>query len=201
MLWALPRRPRRLASCPTVPGATSTADGITCKLGLVPQSPEFGHSSAASRGAPSCRPTVGRPSLFVASSPSLRTPRGQVARPKRRCCRREPDRGPGLDPVGGHRERAAGRAEAAALIAALPDVEQPPWATALYSGLRLGELRALRRKGVDLGAGEIRSMSGVVVAQPDAPTGLAAGAGDLVQPQATLGRETGERGRGRCRAP
>jgi integrase len=41
------------------------------------------------------------------------------------------------------------------LLAALPDVERPVWATAFYAGLRLGELRALRWGDVDLILGEI----------------------------------------------
>jgi integrase len=47
-------------------------------------------------------------------------------------------------PTAGTRDRAATPAEAAALIDALPEDERALWACAFYSGLRRGELRALR---------------------------------------------------------
>jgi len=50
----------------------------------------------------------------------------------------------------GRRDRIAPPAEAAALIAALPDFERALWATAMYAGLRAGELRALRWADVEL---------------------------------------------------
>jgi integrase len=46
--------------------------------------------------------------------------------------------------------RIASREEAAALVAALPELERAFWSTALYAGLRSGELRALRWSDVDL---------------------------------------------------
>lgn len=58
--------------------------------------------------------------------------------------------------VRGRRERFASAAEAAALIAAVPSRDRPIWATAMYGGLRRGELRALRVEDVDLSAGIIR---------------------------------------------
>jgi integrase len=61
-----------------------------------------------------------------------------------------------LPAVRGRRQRIASPAEAAALIAALPDEEQALWALALYAGLRRGELWALRWSDVDLDAGVIR---------------------------------------------
>ena len=42
------------------------------------------------------------------------------------------------------RDRIASPAEAADLLAALPDEDRAIWATAMYAGLRRGELRALR---------------------------------------------------------
>jgi integrase len=45
---------------------------------------------------------------------------------------------------------------AARLIDALPLEDRPAWATALYAGLRYGELRALRWGAVDLDTGTIR---------------------------------------------
>ncbi len=45
---------------------------------------------------------------------------------------------------------------AARLLAALPLRDRPIWGSALYAGLRYGELRALRWGSVDLGQGTIR---------------------------------------------
>jgi integrase len=53
------------------------------------------------------------------------------------------------------RERIADPAEAAALIAALPEGDRALWATAMYAGLRRGELRALRVDRIDLDANVI----------------------------------------------
>jgi integrase len=60
-----------------------------------------------------------------------------------------------LPAPGQRRERVATASEAAALLAALPESDRALWATALYGGLRLGELRALRVSDVDLDAGTI----------------------------------------------
>jgi integrase len=54
------------------------------------------------------------------------------------------------------RERIARAAEAHALIAALPVQDRALWATALFAGLRRGELRALRWGDVDFEAGLVR---------------------------------------------
>jgi integrase len=61
-----------------------------------------------------------------------------------------------LPAVRGRRERIASPEEAEALIAVAPERDRAVWATAMYAGLRLGELRALRVEDVDLAAGVIR---------------------------------------------
>lgn len=61
-----------------------------------------------------------------------------------------------LPAVRGRRERIASPEEAQRLLAALPERDRPVWATALYAGLRRGELMALRWKDVDLAAGVLR---------------------------------------------
>ena len=52
--------------------------------------------------------------------------------------------------------RIASSAEAAELLAVLPDTDRPLWAAAFYAGLRRGELQALRVVEVDLAASLIR---------------------------------------------
>jgi len=61
-----------------------------------------------------------------------------------------------LPAVRGRRERIASPEEAQRLLAALPERDRPIWATALYAGLRRGELMALRWEDVDLALGVIR---------------------------------------------
>src|SRR6266545_7530993 len=61
-----------------------------------------------------------------------------------------------LPAVRGRRERIASPEEAQRLLAALPARDRPAWATALYAGLRRGELMALLWEDVDLAAGVIR---------------------------------------------
>jgi integrase len=60
-----------------------------------------------------------------------------------------------LPRVTGRRDRIAAPAEAVELLAALPETDRAVWATALYAGLRAGELMALRWSDVDLAAGLI----------------------------------------------
>ena len=67
----------------------------------------------------------------------------------------DPCAGLRLPAVRGRRERFASPSEAEALIAATPERDRAIWATAMYAGLRLGELRALRVLDVDLAAGVI----------------------------------------------
>ena len=54
------------------------------------------------------------------------------------------------------RDRIAGPAEAAALLAALPEGDRATWGAAMYAGLRRGELMALRVNRIDLDANVIR---------------------------------------------
>ena len=61
-----------------------------------------------------------------------------------------PTTGVQLPAVRGRRERIASPAEAAELIAALPKPDRALWATALYAGLRSGEMQALADEVVDL---------------------------------------------------
>lgn len=60
-----------------------------------------------------------------------------------------------LPAVRGRRERIASPEEAQRLLAALPERDRAIWATALYAGLRRGELMALRWEDVDLAGGVI----------------------------------------------
>jgi integrase len=55
-----------------------------------------------------------------------------------------------LPAVRGRRDRIAAPAEATALLDALPPTERAIYATALYAGLRLGELQALTWNQIDL---------------------------------------------------
>lgn len=61
-----------------------------------------------------------------------------------------PTTGLRLPAVRSGRDRIASPAEAEQLLAALKAPDQPLWATALYAGLRRGELMALRWQDVDL---------------------------------------------------
>jgi integrase len=68
-----------------------------------------------------------------------------------------------LPRVEGRRERIAGADEARLLLAALPLRDRALYATAFFAGLRLGELRALRWRDVDLARDRIhveRSLDG-----------------------------------------
>jgi integrase len=56
----------------------------------------------------------------------------------------------------GRRDRIVTPAEAVQLLSVLPDADRAVWATALYAGLRRGELQALRHEDVELDGGRLR---------------------------------------------
>jgi len=66
-----------------------------------------------------------------------------------------PTSGLELPAMEGARDRIASPAEAVELLAALPKGDRAIWATAMYAGLRRGELLALRWEDLDLVAGVI----------------------------------------------
>jgi integrase len=68
----------------------------------------------------------------------------------------DPTKGLELRKPDGRRDRIASPEEARELLDALHESDRAIWATALYAGLRLGELRALRWTDVDLEARVIR---------------------------------------------
>jgi integrase len=67
-----------------------------------------------------------------------------------------PTLGLALPAVRGRRERVARPSEAHALLQALSVEDRAIWATALYAGLRRGELQGLRWSDIDFEAGIIR---------------------------------------------
>jgi integrase len=71
-----------------------------------------------------------------------------------------PTTGLELPAAGGGRDRIAPPEECAKLLEALPAKDRPLWATAMYAGLRRGELMALLVEDIDLGAGVIHVRRG-----------------------------------------
>jgi integrase len=61
-----------------------------------------------------------------------------------------------LPSVAGRRERIVSPMEASLLLDALPTEDRAVWATAMYGGLRRGELMELRWSDIDLASGVIR---------------------------------------------
>ncbi|HEY7951772.1 MAG TPA: tyrosine-type recombinase/integrase [Solirubrobacteraceae bacterium] len=72
--------------------------------------------------------------------------------------------------VRGGRDRIAPPQECAKLLAALPAADRTLWATAMYAGLRRGELLALRIEDVDLAAGLIHVRWGWDAVKGQIPT-------------------------------
>ncbi len=71
-----------------------------------------------------------------------------------------PTTGLKMPAVRGGRDRIAAPEECAGLLAALAGADRPLWATAMYAGLRRGELAALRVEDVDLAGGLIHVRRG-----------------------------------------
>jgi integrase len=67
-----------------------------------------------------------------------------------------PTTGLELPAVRGKRDHVASPAEAERLLGALPDSDRALWATALYAGVRRGELQALEWPSVDMKSGVLR---------------------------------------------
>jgi integrase len=84
-----------------------------------------------------------------------------------------------LPAVRGKRDRIASPQEAASLLAALPEADRALWATALYAGLRYGELAALAWEQVDLGTGRLH------VSRAWDPK-----SGEFIEPKSRAGRRT-----------
>ncbi len=123
--------------------------------------PEFGHVRLTDLTRPELQDYVER---LQARGLSASTVQGTLL-PLRAIYRRALDRGEvAIDPCAslrlpaatGERDRIAPPDEAAELLRVLPDDDRALWATAMYAGLRRGELQALRWSDVDLAAGVIR---------------------------------------------
>lgn len=96
-----------------------------------------------------------------------------------------PTTGLTLPAQGGRRERFASPGEAAQLLDALPASDRALWATAMYAGLRLGELQALRWEDVDLAGGVIRVRRGY-----DAVEGRGDPADGMIETKSRAGRRS-----------
>jgi integrase len=123
--------------------------------------PEFGHLRVSALTRACVQDLVDR---MVAEGLSASTVRNALL-PLRAIYRRavsrsevlvNPTLGLALPAYRGRRERVARPAEAARLLEALPAGDRAVWATAVYAGLRRGELRGLRWADVDFDAGVIQ---------------------------------------------
>lgn len=72
----------------------------------------------------------------------------------------DPTKGLRLPAVPAGRDQIASTDEAHRLITALEEQDQGLWATAMYAGMRLGELRALRAEKIDLALKRIKVQAG-----------------------------------------
>jgi integrase len=123
--------------------------------------PEVGHLRLSAISRNTVQDLVDR---LVAQGLSASTVRNSIV-PLRAIYRRavsrsevlvNPTLGLALPAVRGRRERVARPSEAHALLQALSPADRAIWATALYAGLRRGELQALRWDDVDFEAGVLR---------------------------------------------
>jgi integrase len=123
--------------------------------------PELGHLRLSAISRNTVQDLVDR---LVAQGLSASTVRNSIL-PLRAIYRRSvsrsevlvnPTLGLALPAVRGRRERVARPSEAHALLQALSPADRAIWATALYAGLRRGELRGLRWSDIDFEAGVIR---------------------------------------------
>lgn len=88
-----------------------------------------------------------------------------------------------LPAVRGRRERVVPPEEARLLVAGAPEEERALWATALYSGLRRGELMALDWEHVDLGAGRLSVRASWDIREGRVPPKSRAGVRDVPIPE------------------
>lgn len=111
-----------------------------------------------------------------------------------------PTTGLEMPAVRGGRDRIATPDECARLLDALQPADRPIWATAMYAGLRRGELMALRVEDVDLAAGVISvcrgwdTSEGVILPKSGKPRRVPIAAvlrAHFAQQLLTLGRSEG----------
>lgn len=88
-----------------------------------------------------------------------------------------------LPAVRGRRERVVPPEEARLLVAGAPEEERALWATALYAGLRRGELMGLRWENVDLGAGRLSVRASWDIREGRVPPKSRAGIRDVPIPE------------------
>lgn len=122
--------------------------------------PEFGSAALADLRRADLQDFVDRMLTEQLSASTIRNTMNPLQAIYRHAVRREvvpvnPTREVDLPAARGRRERIATATEAVRLLDALPESDQPIWATAFYSGLRRGELQALRGVDLDLARSEI----------------------------------------------
>jgi len=123
--------------------------------------PPSGRSSSPTCGESTCRTSQIAYSAKDATPSTIRNTLMPLRAIFRRAVARgeitvNPTVGLQLPAVRGARDRVLSPAEATQFLDALPEAEQALWATALYAGLRRGELMALRWEDVDLNRNLIR---------------------------------------------